>query len=360
MDSTPVRLLCIEDNPNDEILVRRASRRLNLPVEWTATDGAHGVDEALDKGVDVVLSDYHIQGYSPLLAMKAIRERGLDVPLIVVSNAVGETAAVEVLRAGAADYVSKDRLGTLPMVIQRVLADREQRALQRRLMQENQESARRLSLLAAELIQAQEKERKHLAQTLHDSLGQALTALQMHLIGADLETDAAAAAALRKKSLDILRDIIGQMRTLSFAIRPAQLDHHGLPAAVQAMADQMLVPAGIVFELTSAGQEKALGSPQSSMAFRVVQEALTNAVKHASPRRIAVRLNFRPDGCLVVCVGNDGRGMAGSLRSSPAGATRGRGLLGMAEHCKLSGGSLRIRGRPSAGTVLRAVLGNAL
>lgn len=360
MDSTPIRLLCIEDDPDDEILVRLATRKLKTPVEWSTTDRADGVQAALDRGVDVVLSDYHIDGYSPLLAMAAIRERGLDIPLVVVSNAVGETAAVEVLRAGAADYVSKDRLGILPMVITRVLEARRQREIQRELLKKNQVSAQRLRQLATELVETQERERKHLAQTLHDSLGQTLTALQLHLIGADDETDPAAAARLRQKSLAILRDIIGQMRTLSFAVRPAQLDHYGLAETISSMANQMLDPVGIRFELDVVGKERQRGSSQSSMAFRIVQEAFSNAIKHAQPSCIVVHLNFRPDGYLVVAVGNDGRGFAGSRRGLPHAGTAGRGLIGIAEHCELSGGSMRIRGKVSVGTVLRATLGTGL
>lgn len=356
MNSTPVRILCIEDDPDDEVLVRLAVRRLDRPVKWVTTDRAEGVEAALDDGVDLVLSDYHLNGYSPLLAIDAIRKRGLDIPLVVVSNAVGEAAAVEVLRAGAADYVSKDRLGTLPMAINRVLEARRQRESQRVLLKENQAAARRLRAMAAQLVKAQENERKHLAQTLHDSLGQTLTALQMHLHGADLEPDAVAARQLRQKAIEILRGIINQMRTVSFAVRPAQLDQQGLAATVETMAHQMLGPVKIRFHLKVSGIEKDRGSSQSSVAFRVVQEALTNVVRHATPTRVRVHLAFKPDGTLVVAVGNDGRSMPAHLTQSPS-SSDGRGLVGIAEHCELSGGSLRIRGAGAQGTVLRATLG---
>jgi signal transduction histidine kinase len=360
MRPAPLRILCIEDDPDDEILVRLALRRLPMPVEWTSTDGESGVIHALDTGVDLVLSDYHIDGYSPLKAIDEIARRALDVPLIVVSNAVGEATAVEVLRAGAADYVSKDRLGILPMVIERVLAARRQREQQRQLMAQNEHSARRLRQLASELVNAQENERRHLAQTLHDSLGQTLTALQLHLHAADAETIEEEERTLRQKSYAMLRDIIGQMRTLSFAMRPAQLDHHGLASTVAVMAQQMLDPAGVSFRLTVQGEEVNRGGAQSSIAFRILQEAFTNAMRHANPRRMAVHLAFRADGWLVVTVGDDGVGLPVSAGGIPTSASGGRGVLGMAERCELTGGSLRLRSRPGAGTVLRAVLGVAL
>ncbi len=360
MHSTPLRVLCIEDDPDDEVLVRLAARRLPMPVQWITTDGAPGVDAALEQGVDLVLSDYHLNGYSPLRAIEAIAARGLDIPLVVVSNAVGESAAVEVLRAGAADYVSKDRLAILPMVIVRVLEARAQRERQRALLAQNQRSAQRLRQLATELVQAQENERRHLAQTLHDGLGQTLTALQLHLHAADVEPDAEEARGLRQKAYAILRDTIGQMRTLSFAMRPAQLDHHGLAATIETMAHQMLDPAGVTLALRVRGSEPARGSAQSAIAFRVVQEAFTNAMRHAAPRRMAVHLGFRGDGRLVVSVGDDGAGLPAGTRGLPVSASGGRGLSGMAERCELSGGFLRMRGRPGAGTVLRATLGAEL
>jgi signal transduction histidine kinase len=267
---------------------------------------------------------------------------------------------VEVLRAGAADYVSKDRLAILPMVIVRVLEARAQRERQRALLAQNQRSAQRLRQLATELVQAQENERRHLAQTLHDGLGQTLTALQLHLHAADVEPDADEARGLRRKAHAILRDTIGQMRTLSFAMRPAQLDHQGLAATIETMAQLMLDPAGVAFSLRVRGTEPARGSAQSAIAFRVVQESFTNAMRHAAPRRMAVHLGFRGDGRLVVSVGDDGAGLPAGLRGLPVSASGGRGLTGMAERCELSGGFLRMRGRPGAGTVLRATLGAAL
>jgi signal transduction histidine kinase len=105
------------------------------------------------------------------------------------------------------------------------------------------------------------------------------------------------------------------------------------------------------------GAELARGSAQSSIAFRVVQEAFTNAMRHAAPRRMAVHLGFRANGRLVVAVGDDGVGLPEGAAGLPEAGGIGRGLSGMAERCELSGGFLRLRSRPGVGTVLRATLG---
>lgn len=354
-DSKPLRVLCIEDDPDDLVLVRLAARRFAKPLQWQCTDNALGVTTALAQGVDIVLSDYHLGGYSPLRAIAEITARGLDIPLIVVSNAVGEGAAVEVLRAGAADYVSKDRLATLPMVITRVLEARDQRERQRRLLADNRAVAQRLKSLAAELVQAQENERRHLADSLHDSLGQTLTALQLHMQAADAADSTDEARSLREKSFGILRDAISQMRTLSFAVRPAQLDDQGLVVTVQSLAEVMLAPAGVDFELQTHGVERKRGGVQSALGFRVVQEAVTNAMRHARPQRMVVRLRFRDPGSLEVMVADDGVGF--DTRRPHERTAIGRGLSTMGERCELTGGSLRVRSQPGRGTVLRACLG---
>jgi len=356
-ESTPLRVLCIEDDPDDLVLVRLATRHYPRPLHWQCTDNAQGVTAALAQGVDFVLSDYHLGGYSPLRAIAEIAARGMDIPLVVVSNAVGEGAAVEVLRAGAADYVSKDRLATLPMVITRVLEARDQRERQRRLLADNQASALRLQVLAAELVQAQENERRHLADTLHDSLGQTLTALQLHMQAADAAESNDEATSLRKKSYAILRDAISQMRTLSFALRPAQLDDQGLFATVQSLAEVMLTPTGVDFELQTLGRERKRGSVQSALGFRVVQEAVTNAMRHARPEHMVVRLRFRDAGLLEVVVADDGAGFDTRRPRLSDKSAIGRGLSTMGERCELTGGSLRVRSQPGRGTVLRARLG---
>ena len=312
---------------------------------------------ALAKGVDFVLSDYHLVGYSPLRAIAEIAARGLDIPLVVVSNAVGEGAAVEVLRAGAADYVSKDRLAILPMVITRALEARDQRERQRSLLADNQAAAQRLQLLAAELVLAQENERRHLADALHDSLGQTLTALQLHLQAADEVEDSKQALPLREKSYAILRDAISQIRTLSFAVRPAQLDDQGLGATVQTLAELMLAPAGVAFDIQVHGQERQRGGSQSALGFRVVQEAVTNAMRHARAQRMVVRLRFRIDGALDVVVADNGAGFDTRRPPYGDGLAIGRGLSAMGERCELTGGGLRVRSQPGRGTVVLARLG---
>jgi len=357
MNPTPLRILCMEDDADDAALTRLVLKRVIPPplVQFVAEEAS--MNEAIDAGVDLILSDYHVKDYSPVNVLQRLQAEDRDVPLIVVSNAVGEGAAMEVLRAGAADYVSKDRLSTLPMVITRVMDMRAQRQRQRDLLMENRLAADRLRRMAAELVSAQERERRTIAQELHDSLGQTLTALLLHLEAADDAPDAAEALRLRTAAHGIVRQSIDQMRSLSFSMRPAQLDLQGLGPTIEMLAAQMLVPAGIGFDLQVQGDEPERGAPQSAVAFRVAQEAFTNAVRHGSPTAMAVRLRFERDGLLRLLIADNGRGFGPGPARMQAARPGGRGLTGMAERCELSGGRLRLRSRPGVGTVLSAHVG---
>ncbi len=348
--SRPLRVLCIEDSPDDELFIQLALRPLGRPLAWVAADEPAGVGSALDQGVDIVLCDYHLPSFSPAEALALLRARRLDVPLVVVTRAIGEAAAVEVLRAGAADYVSKDRLATLPMVVGRALAIAAQRREQQALLAALHEANERLRGLGAAFVHAQEAERGHIARELHDSLGQSLTALLMHLQAADRAADRATGERYRRAGRDILDQAIEQVKTLSFAMRPPQLDLLGLRSTIGLLCERMLDPAGIAYQISIRGEEPRPAPAALSVLYRVAQEALTNAVRHAAPRRVALRLRFSSRS-LSVAVGDDGAGFDAARRSWP-----GQGLRGMAERCELAGGRLRLRSRRGSGTVVHARL----
>ena len=107
--------------------------------------------------------------------------RRCGTPLVVVTRAIGEEAAVHVLRCGAKDYLTKDKLGTLPQIIERVIAERRREVEQERLARELDAAYRRLKKLSARLVVAQERERSLISRELHDQLGQTLTGMVIHL-----------------------------------------------------------------------------------------------------------------------------------------------------------------------------------
>ncbi len=141
-----LRVLNLEDNPDDSWLLRRHLRTAGydctLHRVQTQEDFARALDEG---GCDIVLADYFLPGFTASEAVRILRAKKLDVPFIVISGAVGEEAAVEVMREGAADYVMKDHLTRLVPVIERELAEARKRAQQR----QTEEALRRSEKIAA-------------------------------------------------------------------------------------------------------------------------------------------------------------------------------------------------------------------
>jgi len=124
-----LRTLLIEDSPTDAKLVLHELGKLGRPVEASRVQNDSGLHEALTtSNWDLILCDWSMPGYSALRALAVVKELAPDVPFIIVSGTVGEESAVEAMRAGARDYVLKDKLGRLVPVVDRELREARERA----------------------------------------------------------------------------------------------------------------------------------------------------------------------------------------------------------------------------------------
>ena len=353
-----IRLLCVEDNPDDTELLALALQRADPRHKHVLhrVEDATRFTEALQDEFDVILCDFNLPSFSPHAALQLLTERRCDTPLVVVTRAIGEDAAVNVLRCGAKDYVTKDKLGTLPQVIYRVMNDRRRIAEQERMARELEAAYARAMALSARLVVAQESERRMISRELHDHLGQTLTGVVIHLHAARSAGDAQTASEHTETASAMAQAAIQQVRTLSFSLRPAQLDLLGMTAAVQTAVQGMAEPAGLAFKVTVRGAEPKVPGANASVALRVLQEGLTNSLRHARASRVDVRLRYLPQGRIAVMLIDDGIGFDkhGLLDGQPSELNVG--LYGMMERTELAGGRLIIRTRPGRGVAIRAVL----
>jgi PAS domain S-box-containing protein len=130
--TTPLRVLLVEDCIDDAEFTLRAIRAGGYEPSWRRVDTAAGLAAALDAGPwDVILCDHRMPEFSSAEAMQMVRDRGVDVPLIIVSGTIGEEAAVAVMRAGAQDYILKSNLTRLPVAIERELREAAERRARR-------------------------------------------------------------------------------------------------------------------------------------------------------------------------------------------------------------------------------------
>ncbi|MGE0813822.1 MAG: response regulator [Vicinamibacterales bacterium] len=140
-----IRVLLVEDDADDAALLQAHFVMQRCPASFTRVDAADALVRALDDGShDVVVSDHRLPGFSSLDALRLVRSGHPDMPFVILSGQIGEDLAVEALKAGADDYVMKDRLSRLVPAVQRAIADR-------RLRQAQRESADALRLAQAHL-----------------------------------------------------------------------------------------------------------------------------------------------------------------------------------------------------------------
>jgi signal transduction histidine kinase len=259
------------------------------------------------------------------------------MPLVHHGEPVG--SLVLGLRPGETDFSPADR---------RLLADLARQAgvavSTVRLTADLQRSRERL-------VTAREEERRRLRRDLHDGLGAQLAGLtvQTGVLRGLISRDPAAADALAAELRTELRAAIADIRRLVHGLRPPALDELGLVGAVQRLAERVGADGGgLRITVDVPSPLPALPAAGEVAAYRIVQEALTNVVRHASAPACTVRLAV-DDGALTVEVTDDGVGLPGSV-------VHGVGLSSMQERAAEMGGDCRTEAMPAGGTRVRAVL----
>ena len=195
------------------------------------------------------------------------------------------------------------------------------------------------------------EERNRLARELHDSVTQQLfgVVLAAESAGELLARGDGAARGEVERVQELARGAMDELRSVVFELRPASLAAEGLPQALRKHADVLRRVSGVAIELRVAGPPP-LGAEASGEVFRIAQEALQNALRHAAAGHIRVELGAE-SGRLVLTVADDGTG----FDTAAIAAVRGRrlGLTSMEERATGLGGRLAIASRPGAGTTVR-------
>jgi signal transduction histidine kinase len=131
-----LRVLIVDDVEDDAHLIVRELRNAGLLLSFVRVASREALTQQLRDSWDVLLCDYSMPGFSAFEALDLVRHAGVDLPFIIVSGTVGEARAVEVMRAGAHDYVFKNNLSRLPLAIERELRDADNRRERRRLQEQ--------------------------------------------------------------------------------------------------------------------------------------------------------------------------------------------------------------------------------
>jgi signal transduction histidine kinase len=213
------------------------------------------------------------------------------------------------------------------------------RVLERR----SEEAEHQMRELSQQLVNTQEEERKNLSRELHDHVAQVLTGLRMEL--GRIERMSATVGPVVAECKALVDDMFRTVRNLALGLRPSMLDDFGLQAALQWLARDFMSRFAIDVDLTTDGDFDALPDKHRTCVYRVVQEAMTNCVRHANAKRIQIAVSA-VDNELRVRVSDDGRGL------DPGQRWKGLGLRGIDERVKELQGTMVISRGPSGGTTV--------
>jgi len=344
-----LRLLLLDDSRFDAELLEDRLQRDNLPYVLHRVWDEPGLRAALDRPWDLVVSELDLHQFSARAALAVIAERHLPTPLVVLTANEDEHALSAAVAAGAIDYVLKTRLGRLTQAL-RLAVERG------RLVERLNAKQQRMAQLSQALVQAQEAERQALARELHDELGQRLTALNMLLHRSHPWFPDDEGQALWHTAEREMTQLVGMVRDLSASLRPPGLDLFGLQATIE----QLLVRRfgdGPAWVFEYAGLPRRLAPVIEISVYRVVQESVTNIVRHAHARQVIVEINGGADGDeLELIVRDDGAGFDASHWRERSARNGRAGLAGMSERVQLLGGTFDVASRPGAGTRIEVVI----
>ena len=211
-----------------------------------------------------------------------------------------------------------------------------------------EDRTRELSALSNHLQALSEREKSELARKLHDELGGLLTAAKMDLSWLQSRLEGAAIQERLAQLGSVLDEAMDLKRSVVEALRPSLLDHFGLPTALRAYVESTCAKAGLASQIVIEHECESMSKDTTIALFRVVQEGLSNIIRHAQAKTVKLEL-IGDDGHCIVTLTDDGHGF--DARSPQFRWSHG--LMGMRQRAEALGGRLEVESRVGGGTRVR-------
>jgi signal transduction histidine kinase len=361
----PLRILHLEDSLLDHQLAERALLRAGVACTFTRVDSLEDFERTLNPvsdghRFDAILADYNLPGFTALDAWAALQKQANPAqqpPFILLSGAIGERAAVEAIKLGIGDYLSKNELTRLGPVLLRAVDVHQTRLDKERADMELAASEKRLAEFAGHLQRTIERERAAIAREIHDDIGGALAAVGFDLAWISRNNTDAQTLAHSQQAADMLRQAMAASQNIMMNLRPAVLDQ-GLVAALEWLCAGFEKRSGVRATLRVQGAAQVLSCPLPRSieltAYRTAQEALTNIAKHAQSSQVSVDVSDS-GGVLTLEIADNGCGISDTAASKP----KSFGLKGLTERARTVGGWLDVStrtGRPGDEGVGTAII----
>ncbi len=342
---SPLRILHLEDSAVDHALVRRALVRSGLDFTIDHVETLTDFRATTSTNVyDAIVADYRLRGFTAIDAWEVLKSHTNAPPFILLSGAIGESAAVAAIKLGMSDYLQKDDLAKLAPMVLRAIELQQTRLAKDRADTELAISERRLAEFAEHLQATIEQERASIAREIHDDIGGALAAAKLDLAWIGRHQFDPTTLEHVTAATEMLQHALGASQRIMMNLRPAILDQ-GLTAAVDWLATGFERRTGIRTVLRAGPSSHELPKTVQLTAYRTAQEALTNIAKHARCDLVTIDLTDSGN-VLTLEVSDNGQGISASEQGKP----KAYGLKGLQERAKSVGGWLDISTRVGKGT----------
>lgn len=340
-----LRILHLEDSTVDHGLVRRALQRSGLACMLEHVETLDDFERAIHTAnFDAIVADYRLRGFTAIDAWDLLKSQQNAPPFILLSGAIGESAAVAAIKLGMSDYLQKDHLGKLAPVVLRAIELQQTRLAKDRADAELAVSERRLAEFAEHLQTTIEQERASIAREIHDDIGGALAAAKLDLAWIGRHLSDPVTLGHITAATEMLQHALGASQRIMMNLRPAILDQ-GLAAAVDWLATGFERRTGIRTTLRASEPDHELNKAVQLTAYRTAQEALTNIAKYAKCSLVTIDLTDSGQ-VLTLEINDNGQGFSALEQSKP----KAYGLKGLQERAKSVGGWLDVSTSAGKGT----------
>ncbi len=340
-------VLHLEDSEQDHLLVKREFQKSGDLFEIRRVESLEAFENALKQAhFDVILADYRLPGFTALDAWQVMKDSSIRLPFILLSGAIGETAAVQAIQAGISDYLPKEDLSKLRHVTQRAIEMHHVVLAREKADAELALSQKQLASFAEQLQNTIEQERAAIAREIHDDIGGSLAAIRFDLAWMERHAPDADTRIHVQAATDMLQHAVEASQRIMMNLRPAILDQ-GLVAAIHWLGDSFSRRTGIATQIRANMHSEQLPKAIQLTAYRTAQEALTNAGKYAQCTQVKIDLAGDKH-FLTLEIADNGQGISDSAKPREGGF----GLNGLQERAKTVGGWLDISSQKGRGTAI--------
>ena len=340
------------------VVMNEGDERYSIRAVRAGDDDTTFRDSLLDQTIDM-LSEPIIRSYFAKYESTFIPDSGelslwnvppelatmncwLGIPL----ESMGKVLGIVVIAHSTPHTFTRNQIQLAEAVVKQAVV-----ALQNAWLFEQVRSGReRLQQLSRHLVEIQENERKYIARELHDETSQSLTSLKMGLQVIEKEAARRVRLAEQVRNLQALADeTLESLHHLAVNLRPASLDHLGLVDALTSLISSTKQRSGLQahFKIIGSMERASLTEEMETSIYRIVQESITNVIRHAQANYVDVILEWQNEKIMIV-IEDDGVG----IDMQKAGETGHLGLLGMQERAEMLGGNLLVDSTPQVGTTL--------